>query len=110
MKLIEAAENIQQAGFSQRIEHLVSPPFRLHDSDILQHCQVIGNRRHVEAKSRRQVGDAPLTFGHRIHNNETMGVAERFKNLRRPFEVPSGGTRRYFTFACHTLNICQIPN
>ena len=60
MEFVEAAEEIEETGFAERIKDLRAATVVLHDADVAENGEVVRDRGHVEPDEGGEIGDAPF--------------------------------------------------
>jgi hypothetical protein len=87
VEFVEAAEEIEEAGFAERIEDLRAAAFVLEDADVAEDGEVIRDRGHVEPDEGGEVGDTAFPRAEGIDDEEPVRIREGLENRRSRPEI-----------------------
>ena len=87
MKVIKTAEDVHDAGVSEGVEDLRAAAIIRDESDAAEHRQVVRHGGDIQPHEFGEVGHASLALAEGVHNEETVGVTQGFKDIGALAEV-----------------------
>jgi len=80
VEFVEAAEEIEEAGFAERIKDLGAAAVVLHDTDVAENGEVVRDRGHVEPDEGGEIGDATFARSERINDEEPVRIRKSLED------------------------------